>query len=149
MKSSKRRTMTQSENLLSRLDKVQPKGSGKWVARCPAHGDKSPSLAISETNDDRILIHCFAGCTTQEVLQSIGMTFDDLFPAKQGSEAFQKRIHRPFSIAQIIAAFQLELIIAVQILGGFSRGDMLPSGTLELAGTTAQNIARLAGELSK
>jgi hypothetical protein len=106
-------------------------------------------LAISETGDDRVLLHCFAGCSTQEVLLSIGLTFDDLFPAKQGSEAFQKRVYRPFSIAQVIAAFQLELLIAVQILGGYSRGDFLPDGTLELAGSTAQNIAKLAGELSR
>jgi DNA primase len=141
--------MTQSEKLLSKLGKVQPKGSGRWVARCPAHGDKSPSLAISETNDDRILIHCFAGCSTLEVLQSLGLTFDDLFSTKQESEGFQKRVYRPFSIAQIIAAFQLELLVAVQILGGFSRGDLLPDGTLELAGRTSENIARLAGELTR
>lgn len=137
------------DNLLSKLEKVTPKGTGKWVARCPAHGDKSPSMAISRTNDDRILIHCFGGCSSQEILQAVGLTFNDLFPLKQGREAFQKRIQRPFSMAQIIAAFQIEILIAVQILGGYSRGEVLPAGTLELAGSTAKNMARLAGELAR
>jgi hypothetical protein len=137
------------ENLLNRLEKVTSKGAGRWVARCPGHVDKSPSLSISETNDGRVLIHCFAKCEPHEVLQSIGLTFDDLFPKKLSGAPFVKSIHRPFSIGQIVAAFQLELLIGVQILGGYSRSDFLPEGTHELAGRTAENLARLAGELAK
>jgi len=36
------------EILLSRLEKVKPHGNGKYLACCPAHNDKSPSLAIRE-----------------------------------------------------------------------------------------------------
>jgi hypothetical protein len=38
-------------------------GAGKWQARCPAHADRLPSLSIREGLDDRILLHCLAGCT--------------------------------------------------------------------------------------
>ncbi|MEQ1600386.1 MAG: hypothetical protein ABL885_01305, partial [Methylophilaceae bacterium] len=34
------------DTLLSKLDKVKQNGAGKWIARCPAHDDRSPSLAI-------------------------------------------------------------------------------------------------------
>lgn len=34
-----------------------------WVARCPAHGDRSSSLSTAEGQDGRILLHCHAGCS--------------------------------------------------------------------------------------
>jgi len=51
-----------TDKILPLLDKVKKKGDNSWVVCCPAHDDKSPSLAIREV-DDRLLIHCFAGCT--------------------------------------------------------------------------------------
>jgi hypothetical protein len=47
-----------ADALLSRLDGVRPTGQDQWVARCPAHNDKDPSLSIAE-KDDRVLIHLF------------------------------------------------------------------------------------------
>ena len=54
--------------------------NGSWTARCPAHADKGPSLAIREADDGRILLHCFAGCETAAVLGAVGMDMTDLFP---------------------------------------------------------------------
>lgn len=45
--------------------------SGGWMARCPAHDDRSPSLSISEGNDGQLLLRCFAGCDFLDVLSSI------------------------------------------------------------------------------
>ena len=50
-----------ADALLSRLDGVKKTGHGQWIARCPAHEDRSPSLSIAE-KDDRVLVHCHAGC---------------------------------------------------------------------------------------
>ena len=55
--------------------------NGKWVALCPAHKDRSPSLAINET-DDRLLLHCFAGCETKHVAAAVGLDMSDLFHQK-------------------------------------------------------------------
>ena len=74
------------EKLLSRVEEVRTTGHGKYVARCPAHDDKSPSLAIKECSDGRILIHDFAGCETEDVLAAVGMTFSDIMPEKVGTE---------------------------------------------------------------
>ena len=70
------------DNFLSRLGKVKQTGNGNWIACCPAHADRSPSLVISEGVDKRILIHCFAGCIPSDILASVGMEFSDLFPEK-------------------------------------------------------------------
>lgn len=42
-------------------------GTG-WACKCPAHGDKSPSLSVSEGDDGKVLVHCFAGCTQDAVI---------------------------------------------------------------------------------
>jgi len=68
------------DTILGQLDKVRPSGNGKYMARCPSHEDRDPSLAIAETDDGRILLHCFAGCSADEVLGSIGLTLSDLYP---------------------------------------------------------------------
>lgn len=67
--------------LLDRLSGVRQTSEARWIARCPAHQDKSPSLAIQAAQDGRILLHCFAGCETESVLKAINLGFSDLFPA--------------------------------------------------------------------
>lgn len=67
------------ENILTRLEKVKGR-NGAYTACCPAHGDKSPSLAIRELDDGRILMKCFANCSVQEIMGAIGMDIGDLFP---------------------------------------------------------------------
>ena len=69
-----------TQGVLDRLEHVTG-GNGKWMALCPAHKDRSPSLAINET-DDRLLLHCFAGCETKYVAAAIGLDMSDLFHQK-------------------------------------------------------------------
>ena len=66
-------------NILSRLDKVRPNGENKWVACCPSHKDKTPSLSIKLIPDSRILMHCHAGCYTEDIVGAIGVPMTDLF----------------------------------------------------------------------
>ncbi len=53
---------------------------GAWVAVCPSHDDRTPSLRITEKEDGRLLVHCFVGCETKDVLDALGLDFTDLFP---------------------------------------------------------------------
>jgi hypothetical protein len=71
-------------SILERLDGVRKTGGDKYVARCPAHADKSPSLSVREMSDGRVLIHCFAGCETEAVLSAVGLTFRDVMPERVG-----------------------------------------------------------------
>jgi hypothetical protein len=63
--------------ILQRLKGVKRNGAG-WIARCPAHADKSPSLSIREENG-RVLFHCFAGCTLEAICSALGIRISDLF----------------------------------------------------------------------
>ena len=49
------------------------------MALCSSHPDKSPSLSVRELEDGRVLIHCFSGCGSADVLGAIGLSLADLF----------------------------------------------------------------------
>lgn len=46
-------------------------GKGRWVAKCIAHEDKKPSLAITEGDNGKILVLCRAGCPQEAVIQAL------------------------------------------------------------------------------
>lgn len=71
-------------SILDHLQSVRKTGPDKYVARCPAHADKRPSLTIREMSDGRVLLHCFAGCETESVLAAVGLSFRDLMPERVG-----------------------------------------------------------------
>ena len=62
---------------LALFDHVKPTASG-WMARCPAHEDRDPSLSIAVT-DRMILIHCFAHCDKPDILDALGLQWSDLY----------------------------------------------------------------------
>lgn len=47
--------------------------------RCPGHDDGRASLSVSRGSDDKILVHCHAGCELNAVLAAAGLTTSDLF----------------------------------------------------------------------
>lgn len=81
--------------LLDRLDKVISTGPNRWIATCPAHQDKTPSLSIREAEDGKILLHDFGGCDTSSVLSALGLNLSDLFPEKLGDHIKPTRSRIP------------------------------------------------------
>jgi len=67
------------EAFLSRLASVKRSGCG-WTARCPGHEDRHASLGIAAGNGGRILLKCYAGCETRQIVGAMGLTMKDLFP---------------------------------------------------------------------
>ncbi len=68
-------------NVLQRLDSVREDGPGRWMACCPAHEDRNPSLSIGIGGDGRVLLHCFAGCEFSAVISALGLEPSELFAA--------------------------------------------------------------------
>ncbi len=69
--------MDKLENLLSRFDKVRKTRDG-YKMSCNSHVDRTQSLFIKQ-EEDRLLLHCFASCSTQEILSNANLTMSDLF----------------------------------------------------------------------
>lgn len=99
-------------NFLNKLEKVSGK-KGHWTACCPAHADKNPSLAIRETDDGRILLKCFAGCSAYEVVSAVGMDLTDLFPKDQSFMPSEKNkpVRRPFYATDLMKIIHFEALI--------------------------------------
>ena len=55
---------------LSNLERFKKIGVNRYIACCPAHEDRNPSLSITQ-GKDRLLVHCFAGCTQAEVIDAL------------------------------------------------------------------------------
>ena len=47
------------------------KAGNGWIARCPLHDDEKPSLSISSGKDNKVLVHCHAGCNQRDVFIAI------------------------------------------------------------------------------
>lgn len=72
---------------LGRLEGVTG-GGGQYSAKCPNHGDQHNSLSISAGQDGRVLLHCHAGCSTEDIVWSMGLQMKDLFVETTPGEAF-------------------------------------------------------------
>ncbi len=66
------------EDFLSLLSKVKETKPNQYVACCPAHNDKNPSLSIKFDNG-KILLKCFAGCSVDDILNSLRLEKPDLY----------------------------------------------------------------------
>lgn len=73
--------MSDLEHVLSRLSGVRRSGNG-WVACCPSHEDRTPSLSIRQGSNGRVLFKCFAGCRFEDIRRGLNMTTQELGPDK-------------------------------------------------------------------
>ena len=75
--------------VLERADNARRAGGG-WLVSCPVaghgqgRGDVNPSVSVTEGKDGRALVRCKAGCDTESVVSSWGLTMADLFEGRNG-----------------------------------------------------------------
>ncbi len=77
------------DSVLARLQRTRKSGNS-WIACCPAHEDRSPSLSVSSGRDDAVLLKCHGGCGVIDIVHAIGLELRDLFPKTIG-ELHQSR----------------------------------------------------------
>lgn len=131
--------MSVAEKLLERLQKVRKSGPDRWLARCPAHDDESPSLSVRELDDGRLLLHCFAGCDVHAVVAAVGLGLHDLYPDRPLGHAVPPE-RRPFAAADVLAATAGEALIVSIVAGRIRDGQAV-------APEVAQRAALAAGRL--
>jgi hypothetical protein len=64
--------------------RVQHRHHGQATAQCPVHDDRQPSLSVTEGADARVLVHCHAGCTAEQVCEALDLKLSALFPRTFG-----------------------------------------------------------------
>lgn len=61
------------------LVRARPSGHGRWLARCPAHDDRHPSLTITQGHSGVLLKDWSHGCTPEQITAALGLQMRDLF----------------------------------------------------------------------
>jgi len=139
------------EVIIPRLEKVKRTGEGKFIARCPAHGDKSPSLSIKELPDVSLLIHCFSGCETRTVLSAIGLQLRDLYPTP--APWFETQAQRPpaprFTAHELLDLIHFEGLVILLAGKDLSRNTPLSPADLERLGMAVKTLESALSEVSR
>ena len=124
------------------MDGVRSTGRYAWLALCPSHDDRSPSLAIKLIGD-RLLVHCFGGCSVYAVVESAGLTIGDLFEqTPRHGHATGKGHRSPFSLRELFGFCAGRIELAALLAGDIAQGRVdVESGTGQLL--------RIAGDLRR
>jgi hypothetical protein len=130
----------QASALLGLLQGVRSTGASRWVARCPSHKDRHASLSIRETDDGRVLVHCFAGCGINSVLESVGLDFDALFPSRIESNSGSGPMKRPFPAADVLRALADETLIIGIIASDLEKGRPVKAKDFERLRTAIERV---------
>lgn len=128
-----------AETLLVKLERVRSTGPSRWLASCPAHEDRSPSLSIRETDDGKVLLHCFGGCDTGAVLGALCLTVSDLFPARSSDSAPRR--------AGVPASDLLRVVCADITLCALLASEIVSSG--RLSADDWRTFARAAARIGR
>lgn len=107
---------------VSHLDGLRAAGPDRWLAKCPAHADRSPSFSVKGLPDGRILMHCFAGCDTGAILGALGLTLLDLFPERLGDFS---RVRPAFTPLEALRALSVECGLVAIAAANLSEGKPL------------------------
>lgn len=112
--------MADTAEFVSLLDGAKRTGPGRWLAKCPAHEDRSPSLSIREAEDGRTLLTCFAGCDAGAVAGAVGLTLRDLFLA--GSTVSAHAVRTPVPMGDVLEAIEGDSILVAVIASDLAKG---------------------------
>jgi len=148
-------TTTQShdspiDKVLHRLEEVKSTSPGKWIAKCPAHDDRRPSLSIKEAEDHKVLLKCWSGCGAAEIVNALGLSLSDLFPQDRRnlSDHGTGPMRRVWEYRDALTGAAHEMTVALLILADIAKGvtpDAETMDRLALAETRIADAARIAG----
>lgn len=128
--------------LRSRLKGVKQRGD-RFMAVCPAHQDKSPSLSLSRAEDGRALVYCFAGCKTRDVLGAVGLEMHNLFP-----ESLTKEQRKQFQRMKLESLRGFECLVIEAAKSEAQRGILSVDHLAELA-LAQERIVQLDRQLEE
>lgn len=141
--------LTPAEVLIPRLDKVRSRGPGSWMACCPAHADRSPSLSIREAADGKILLRCMAGCSLEQIVEAVGLEVSDLFPRRLDTDYGKRQKDRfpPFPWRDAIKILYHHLLVVQMGAARIAMGEPLSEDDRNAMARTALDIAGLIEEV--
>lgn len=78
---------------VARMLKAKRIGKNKWRASCPIHGGRySGPVFITNGKDGGVWMHCFGGCTQEQLLYALGLKWSDLLASSPIDPEIQRQI---------------------------------------------------------
>jgi hypothetical protein len=130
--------MTPAEAVLPRLECVRETGHQHGVTRCPAHDDKNPSLAWRIVDDGTLLVKCWAGCTTHDIVDAIGLKLRDLFAQPHVDR--RRLVDDRIDYRQALAILRREAMVLLVATSDITKGIVLSAPDIERIQTAAGRI---------
>lgn len=130
-----------AEKLLARLEAVKTTGPGRWIARCPAHADRRPSLSIRQVDAGLVLLRCWAGCAAAEIMAAVGLTLSDLFPRPEEHHRGPIPKRSRWDRADAWRCVQHEAIVASIAAADAAAGRPVSAEDAERAGLAADRLS--------
>lgn len=122
--------------------------------RCsnPDHDDKRPSMTVSETVDGSVLLHCFGGCSFEQMVSGLGLEPIDLIPEglRHARTDGNRSPHKGprFSAWQALQALTVDVITVALAAAQIRRDGWLDDSDLEAliqAEARIQNTIKAGG----
>jgi len=135
--------------VLARLERVRQRMPGQWSACCPCsvHKRKLPRLSIKMADSGAVLLHCFSGCSIEDVLAAMGLDMQALFPPRpapgQGQPPGRRRL---MTAGQALEVIQFECLLVSTAALNLANGHALSADDLQRLRTAAQRIQALSSE---
>ena len=107
------------ETLLSRVNGLKKTSATTWMCKCPSHQDRLPSLSLRLVEDGGVLVNCFGGCSTEDVLGAVGLEMTDLF---DDGPLYHRA--KPLKGAKVFARDVLKLLITELMIVMISSFDL-------------------------
>jgi len=139
--------MANIDEILVRLDKVRRVKNGRYVACCPVHDDKKPSLSITETSDDKIIMHCFGcGANGLEVCNALAVDVSCLFPDdtknyhKNDDNVRNRDPMSQFVAEQVVLNIQDDVLFVAFLARDLASGASICESDIERLKNTANTL---------
>lgn len=137
-------------DLIARLHGVRETGPSRWIACCPAHDDKRPSLSIAELPDGKVLLKCWPGCSVPEVLTAVGLDWPAVMPERietlmresqhTGRRRYSSRVRPPFNAHDVLRCLSTEVTIVALVAFDLHRGAALSETNRNRLGVAVSRI---------
>lgn len=129
--------------LIARIEGVRDRGSGQYIAKCPAHSDRTASLSVKCCDDGRVLIHCFAGCEPDDVLGAVGLEFSHIMPERLGHDLPKQR--HVIAAADALRILRREIMVAGIVASDVLEGRTIDESTWQRYAEASARIQEIGG----
>ncbi|MCO6428240.1 CHC2 zinc finger domain-containing protein [Nitrosomonas communis] len=116
------KTTTLKQNrvdILPHLQKVKRVGEGRYLACCPVHDDKNPSMTVTVKPDGVVVMYCHAcGAKGLDIVNALGIDPSALFPLADNPR-YEKQQRSGFSAWQLLHALEKDLLVVLIAINDF------------------------------